>query len=155
MVQGSCYCGAIKYEAGEEPRMTLFCHCVECRKAHGAPYNWIAMVPLSEFSIIKGSEFVRQYKPSPEWDTEKTFSRSYCVQCGSKIWNEMTIAKPFVESMPAGEYRGVFPAMFDVSPIPLRFKPTAHIYTKEAITDLQYLSDGLPRFSRFPGMPED
>jgi hypothetical protein len=35
--EGACLCGAIRYRVGGPALQTSYCHCLDCRKASGAP----------------------------------------------------------------------------------------------------------------------
>ncbi|MEJ2814486.1 GFA family protein [Caulobacter sp. CCG-8] len=40
--QGGCACGAVRYVASGGPLRVGLCHCLTCRKRHGAPCNAFA-----------------------------------------------------------------------------------------------------------------
>jgi len=37
MLEGGCFCGHVRYEAGGEPFHPTICHCSMCRRTAGAP----------------------------------------------------------------------------------------------------------------------
>jgi len=37
---GGCACGKVRFEARGEPYRVGMCHCLTCRKVHGAPFNF-------------------------------------------------------------------------------------------------------------------
>ncbi|WP_438269777.1 GFA family protein [Neptunomonas phycophila] len=39
MITGSCLCGKVSYEISGEVGDIVHCHCVTCRKAHGAAFR--------------------------------------------------------------------------------------------------------------------
>ncbi|WP_438269521.1 GFA family protein [Neptunomonas phycophila] len=39
MITGSCLCGNVSYEISGEVGDIVHCHCVTCRKAHGAAFR--------------------------------------------------------------------------------------------------------------------
>ncbi|MGD8767320.1 MAG: GFA family protein, partial [Methyloceanibacter sp.] len=41
--KGSCACGQVQVETRGEPYRVGICHCMNCRKAHGAPFNFYAV----------------------------------------------------------------------------------------------------------------
>mmetsp|Transcript_6285 Transcript_6285/g.7752 ORF Transcript_6285/g.7752 Transcript_6285/m.7752 type:complete len:88 (+) Transcript_6285:152-415(+) len=87
MVVGRCYCGAVFYEVMPCIAHALYCHCGNCRRSHSAPMYWVAYVEESNVTVVKGENFISRRDPPAElvWDTEKSFSRCFCSQCGSRI----------------------------------------------------------------------
>jgi len=37
--EGGCACGDVRFRANNRPRRTGLCHCMTCRKAHGATFS--------------------------------------------------------------------------------------------------------------------
>ena len=48
---GGCSCGALRFEVRGEPIKVGVCHCLECRKATGAPFVFYADWPGSAFQF--------------------------------------------------------------------------------------------------------
>lgn len=85
MLQGSCLCGAVAFEA-EPARGVILCHCGQCRAQSG--HVWAATsAPLSAFRILRDAG-LRWYDASP------SARRGFCGRCGS-----------FLFWQPAGEDR--------------------------------------------------
>ncbi|PCH62060.1 MAG: aldehyde-activating protein [SAR86 cluster bacterium] len=82
MHQGSCLCGAIKYRVDDDLNSIVNCHCQYCRKAHGAEFIPIAIIPQSSLVITQGSELVSKY----EVEAVNAF-RCFCCQCGTRLYN--------------------------------------------------------------------
>lgn len=84
-IVGSCYCGHCKFEVNSEgPKLSIYCHCVDCRKAHSAPLYQIIYVAEKEFSLTEGEDIGHfSYKSD-------NFTRYFCRKCGSRyapfIW---------------------------------------------------------------------
>ncbi len=38
--QASCYCQTVQYEVCADPVDAKICHCLVCKKLHGAPMQW-------------------------------------------------------------------------------------------------------------------
>ena len=51
---GGCLCGAVRYEATGRPYNVSHCHCIDCRRASGAPFVTWASFRRSEFRFTKG-----------------------------------------------------------------------------------------------------
>ena len=65
--KGSCACGQVLVKARGEPYRVGVCHCLTCRKAHGAPFNFYAVFPPEAVTVagevieFASSEKVRRY----------------------------------------------------------------------------------------------
>jgi hypothetical protein len=130
----------------EKPFFSVYCHCIECRKAHGSPMYSTALFPASAVVVTEGEDLITRYTPP---NSKVQFSRSFCSRCASRVINHMTSTGEF---LPAGDYRGIFHGSLNAKPeeIPEAFRPTAHIWCKEALVDLTKLNDNLPQFPEFP-----
>lgn len=71
-VCGGCQCGAVRFEARGSPDRVGLCHCLDCRKHHGAPF-YAAAVYLSGSVEISG-------------DTHSYEGRHFCPRCGSSVF---------------------------------------------------------------------
>ena len=65
MIQGSCYCGAVKYEI--HGRLLLFanCHCPDCRKFTGSAFSSVLVTESEGFKLISGESDLVPYESSP------------------------------------------------------------------------------------------
>lgn len=71
-VTGGCLCGAVRIEAVGQPYRVGICHCLDCRKHHGAPFFAAAMFPASAVTV-KGR-------------TSSYNGRHFCPRCGSSVF---------------------------------------------------------------------
>ena len=78
-ITGCCLCGEISYEISQDVGDIIHCHCIKCRKAHGAAFSTVAKIDDKNFSIT-GEEKLNRYQSSPG----KT--RCFCSSCGSQIY---------------------------------------------------------------------
>jgi hypothetical protein len=69
---GGCLCGDVRIEATGRPYRVGACHCLDCRKHHGALFSLSAMFP-QEAVRIEGE--VRDFE-----------GRSFCPRCGSSVF---------------------------------------------------------------------
>ncbi len=69
---GGCSCGDIRIEAAGEPDRVGVCHCLDCRKHHGALFYAAAVFPLSAVTIT-GRPHQHQ-------------GRHFCPRCGSSVF---------------------------------------------------------------------
>jgi hypothetical protein len=74
MVQysGGCVCGNVRFVASGQPNRVGICHCLECRKHHGALFHASAIFP-EDSVIIEG-------------ETRHYSGRFFCPRCGSSVF---------------------------------------------------------------------
>ena len=78
MIQGSCLCGAVRYEAGT-PSLSVNCHCSRCRKWSGAAFASITRVRLETLRVT-GESSLGRFESSPN------VVRCFCTTCGSSLF---------------------------------------------------------------------
>ena len=81
MITGSCLCGKVSYEISGEVGDIVHCHCVTCRKAHGAAFSSVAAVKDCDFTL-SGQELLSSYESSPGK------VRYFCSSCGTQIYSK-------------------------------------------------------------------
>ena len=62
--EGSCLCGAVRYEIDRLASPIGFCHCLTCQKAHAAASAPTARVRREHFRWLLGRESVAGYESS-------------------------------------------------------------------------------------------
>ncbi|ABF63255.1 glutathione-dependent formaldehyde-activating GFA [Ruegeria sp. TM1040] len=72
-VTASCLCGDIRVRASGSPIGVGLCHCMDCRKHHGAVF-WAAAVYPAEAVEVFGQ--TQQYQ-----------GRHFCPRCGSSVYS--------------------------------------------------------------------
>ena len=70
-VTGGCLCGAVRITATEQPYRVGLCHCLDCRKHHGALFHASAI--FHETAVTLTGE-TRAYR-----------GRHFCPVCGSPV----------------------------------------------------------------------
>ncbi|SFQ01799.1 Uncharacterized conserved protein [Pseudomonas sp. NFPP07] len=78
--QGSCLCGAVKYQLLSRPKALSHCHCSQCRKSHGAAFASYGSVLRSDLRIVQGGGSLQSYRSS------ESVLRQFCGQCGSSLF---------------------------------------------------------------------
>ncbi len=76
MMQGSCLCGEITFQAEAAAREPAACHCTQCRKQSG--HHWASVQVMDSALKINGSP--RWYTSSPD------VRRGFCPTCGSFLF---------------------------------------------------------------------
>lgn len=69
---GGCLCGAVRLRARGQPYRVGLCHCLACRKHHGALFFAAAMFPADAVTI--------------EGETADYEGRHFCPRCGSSVF---------------------------------------------------------------------
>jgi hypothetical protein len=53
-IEGGCLCGAVRYQLQAKPTHLVDCHCLDCRRASGAPFVTWGTVQKSDLAIVSG-----------------------------------------------------------------------------------------------------
>ena len=69
---GGCLCGAVRIIATGRPYRVGLCHCLDCRKHHGALFYAAAMFPAGAVTV--------------EGETRDYNGRRFCPTCGSSVF---------------------------------------------------------------------
>ena len=69
---GGCLCGDVRIEAVGRPYRVGLCHCLDCRKHHGALFFAAAIFP-PDAVIVEG-------------ETRDYAGRHFCPRCGSSVF---------------------------------------------------------------------
>jgi len=69
---GGCLCGDVRLVASGTPRRVGICHCLDCRKHHGALF-FAAAIFVQEAVAIEG-------------ETRDYAGRHFCPRCGSSVF---------------------------------------------------------------------
>ena len=70
-VTGGCQCGQVRLTATGNPDRVAICHCMDCRKHHGAPFYAAAIFPEAAVTITG--------------ETGNFRGRMFCPVCGSSV----------------------------------------------------------------------
>jgi hypothetical protein len=72
-VTGGCLCGAVRLVAEGRPYRVGICHCLDCRKHHGALFHASAVFPEGAVTV--------------EGETRGFAGRFFCPTCGSSVFS--------------------------------------------------------------------
>ena len=70
---GGCLCGDVRIVATGEPYRVGLCHCLDCRKHHGALFFAAAIFPEAAVTV--------------EGETRHYDHRHFCPRCGSSVFS--------------------------------------------------------------------
>ena len=71
-VTGGCLCGAVRLIATGKPYRVGLCHCLDCRKHHGALFHGSAIFPAEAVTVTGETRAFR--------------GRHFCPTCGSPVF---------------------------------------------------------------------
>ncbi|WP_224823647.1 GFA family protein [Cognatishimia sp. MH4019] len=71
-VTGGCACGAVRFSAQGQPDRVGICHCLDCRKHHGAVFYAAAIYPEKAVTLTG--------------ETLDHAGRHSCKTCGSSVF---------------------------------------------------------------------
>ncbi len=71
-VTGGCLCGEVRLAAAGRPYRVGLCHCLDCRKHHGALFHASAIFPAEAVTV--------------EGETGDFAGRHFCPRCGSSVF---------------------------------------------------------------------
>jgi hypothetical protein len=71
-VTGGCLCGKVRVTASGPPDRVGLCHCLDCRKHHGALFFAAAIFPAAAVTV--------------EGETRAYQGRHFCPDCGSSVF---------------------------------------------------------------------
>ena len=70
---GGCLCGKVRIVASGRPDRVGLCHCLDCRKHHGAIFSAYAVFPEAAVTI--------------DGETHDYAGRFFCPSCGSSVFS--------------------------------------------------------------------
>lgn len=73
-ISGGCLCGAIRFQASGAPDRVGLCHCLDCRKHHGAAFFAAAIFPEGSVTV--------------SGQTSHFQDRHFCPSCGSSVFSK-------------------------------------------------------------------
>jgi hypothetical protein len=74
---GGCLCGTVRFEASGLPYRVGICHCLDCRKHHGALFHASAVFPQDAVKI--------------EGEAREYAGRYFCPRCGSSVFSRSKV----------------------------------------------------------------
>jgi hypothetical protein len=79
MIEGSCLCGKIKFNALGELKDVSFCHCSICRKTSGSAFASYGATTTEGFEWITGIELLSKYEQSVG------ITKYFCGNCSTTL----------------------------------------------------------------------
>jgi hypothetical protein len=127
-MQGSCWCGGVRFEVSE-PFITLsFCHCTSCKRISGGVGTANGRARSEWIDVQQGRELLTTYQP------DEGSAKTFCSVCGANL---------FGGGWPDSEHASVRLSSIDSG---LEQKPEAHIYVRSVAPWETLPDDELPRY---------
>jgi hypothetical protein len=129
-----CYCGAVAFEVCADPVDAKLCHCHQCQRLHGAPFQWAVIFHKNDVRFTRGLDRLFFYNAETGTAGRTLPCKLSCQVCRSPI---------------ADEGRRMFLAfgpLFDLgSPprIPPAYRPTCHIFYGARVVKV---NDDIPKY---------
>jgi len=131
-IQGSCLCGAVRFEITGAAGPFELCHCNRCRKSSGAAALPMLRVLRRDFRFVAGEDRIRTYD-APILYRPPAYRWSFCERCGS----------PAPTLPEQGDSLEIPAGLFDDDP---RLRPDKHIFV-ELVPDWDRIEDDLPQYT--------
>ena len=84
MINGTCLCGAVRFEIDGRLTPIQYCHARRCQKATGSAFAAEVAAPASAFRWIQGEELVTVYE-APLIREPPPYRHAFCRVCGSPL----------------------------------------------------------------------
>jgi hypothetical protein len=92
---GGCLCGAVRYECGGDPVVSLNCHCRDCQKATGGACSASVFVPIDSLTVTGNVKYYEKVG-----DSGRSISRGFCPECGSALFGKPAVMAGLVSIRP-------------------------------------------------------
>ncbi|HET7856688.1 MAG TPA: GFA family protein [Gaiellaceae bacterium] len=128
VLEGSCHCGAVRFEVTEDFTTVRVCHCTTCKKLSGGVGTTNGRARSDAINVVAGRDLIRTYQP------DEGSSKSFCSQCGSNL---------FGGGWPDSEECSVRISAIDS---PFDRKPEGHTFVRSVAAWETLPEDGKPRY---------
>ncbi|CZT40872.1 related to DUF636 domain protein [Rhynchosporium secalis] len=87
--KGSCLCGAVKFSISGLPSLQILCHCISCKKISGSLFQANNIYNTTQLTISpnNATKFIKTYIDKSPDSQSSVIHRSFCAECGSRLWN--------------------------------------------------------------------
>jgi hypothetical protein len=114
VLEGGCFCGAVRYRITGEAQLQLMCFCRDCLATTGTD-GWAGyMVKSDDLELVSGTPRVHE-RISKEG---RAVQRNFCADCGTNLYGVTTFG---LTSVAAGTLDD-----------PDRYRPTKKVFVHDA-----------------------
>ena len=128
-IEGTCFCGTVRYRVREPLTNARSCHCSRCRKAFSGAGSVYAEVEPGSFAWLQGESAVRTYR-NPDGT-----GLAFCGTCGSTLCG-----------LVAGNVHGVTLGCVDGDP---GIEIAMHLFVGSK-APWDHIGGDAPRYAEFP-----
>jgi len=136
-LRGQCHCKQVEWGfRTRKPLDAKYCHCTNCQKLHGAPFQWAAIFHKNDVLFYNGTRHLSFYNSENNTREHDLPCKVSCTLCGAPIMDEgrnMCLVFPTLIS----EVKTDREAFND-------FQPSCHIFYGSRVVDV---NDGRPKWS--------
>jgi hypothetical protein len=132
VLEGGCYCRAIRYAAEGKPMLRAQCHCRECQYISGGSPNMFMLMPTAGFRYTQGTP-----KTFTRTDIESPVTREFCADCGTHL----TTRRPGLDAVILKVGTLDDPSQFGAAQMA--------IFTLDK-QPFHHIADSLPNYERLP-----
>ena len=127
-MQGSCWCGSVRFEVADPFLNLSFCHCTSCKRISGGVGTANGRARTESIEVTQGRELLTTYQP------DEGSAKTFCSRCGSNL---------FGGGWPESEESSVRLSAIDSG---LDQTPQSHKYVRSLAPWETLPDDGLPRY---------
>ena len=127
ILQGGCYCDAVRYVVDGDPFNSTLCHCSDCRRIAGAPAVAWFSTGMDRFRFSQGN--------ATTFRSSEHILRSFCGTCGATL--------TFQDDRHPDEIDVATATLDDPAAVP----PGDHTFVQDRLPWM-HMSDGLPAYTR-------
>jgi len=125
ILNGECFCRAVRYTVVDAFAYAANCHCSNCRRATGSAFKPFAGIARDKFRVVEGGDNLMIYGEEAGHD-------AHCRRCGSLLYSVVR------------EGAFVHVAMGTLVDDP-SIRPAAHIFVGSKAPWFE-ITDGLPQY---------
>ncbi|SPO37981.1 uncharacterized protein PSFLO_03458 [Pseudozyma flocculosa] len=131
-----CWCGKLEFEYHGDPIDAKHCHCTQCQRLHGAPFQWAALFHKTSVRLAESCDpiYLDFFSTQEGHSDHSVPCKISCRNCRSPMADE---GRNMVMAYPSS-FR------FKDGHVPSTFAPTAHIFYGERVMDVD---DDVPKWS--------
>ncbi|KIJ67055.1 hypothetical protein HYDPIDRAFT_109048 [Hydnomerulius pinastri MD-312] len=170
--ESECWCGAVKFAFAGDPLDAKHCHCRQCQRLHGAPFQWAVIFPKTSVRLIRNeANALHCFSTDTKDARHHVPCKVSCDTCRAPIFDEgrrAVLAYPSgfrFQAVKARVSRGEGegedekaaetgeghhdPQHADLHPpghygsVPQEFQPSCHIFYGQRVIEI---NDGIPKW---------
>jgi len=86
--ESSCWCGAVRFAFASDPLDAKYCHCKQCQRLHGAPFQWAVIFPKTSVRLLKNSNALHCLSTTVKSAIHHVPCKVSCDVCRAPLFDE-------------------------------------------------------------------